>query len=174
MYCPNCGKELPEDSRFCPSCGQGTAPERTPPARSAPSIPLNSKALLAVAGAVIVILLAVLILRPGVEETAPDDTDGPAVTEPADPAAALVGSWSGRDGVGLAFGSDGVVRLSGFGLEVGGDTFTYAVTGPNTLTLTAQVGGLMSAGIEVPYLLSGGGDTLEIELAGYLVELTRN
>ena len=88
------------------------------------------------------------------------------------PANALVGRWSGRDGVGLHFTKDGTVTLSGFGLDLGGDTFTYEVMGPNTLSLTAQVGGLVSAGFEVPYVLSG--NTLQVELAGYLVELTRD
>ena len=182
MFCPNCGKELPEGGRFCPTCGRETAsgPVLPPaPARQALSIPLNSKTLLALAGVVIMVLLAALILRPGEERTAPPTAGGlgadtPTMTEPLDPTAALVGSWSGRDNVGLRFTEGSTVTLSGFGLDVGGDTFTYSVTGPNTLTLTAQVGGLVSAGFEAPYFLSGDGNTLQIELAGYLVELTRN
>lgn len=176
MFCPNCGKELSEGGRFCPACGRETAPgpvSPPAPARQALSIPLNSKTLLVVAGVVIVALLAILVFRPGESKPA-QNADTPAVTEPVDPAAALVGIWSGRDDVGLRFTEGGTVTLSGFGLDLGGDTFTYAVTGPNTLTLTAQVGGLVSAGFEAPYLLSGDGDRLQIELAGYLVELTRN
>ena len=29
MYCPNCGKECPEGSNFCPSCGMGIGPLTT-------------------------------------------------------------------------------------------------------------------------------------------------
>lgn len=53
----------------------------------------------------------------------------------------------------------------------GGDTFTYAVTGKNALTLTAKVGGLVSADFECPYGILG--DTLYIEIADYSFELTK-
>ena len=172
MFCPNCGKELPEESRFCLNCGKETARESIPRSKPALSIPLNSKTMLALAGVVIVALLAILIFRLGGEQAADPAADGSAVTEQMNPANALVGRWSGRDGVGLHFTKDGTVTLSGFGLDLGGDTFTYEVMGPNTLSLTAQVGGLVSAGFEVPYVLSG--NTLQVELAGYLLELTRD
>ena len=173
MFCPNCGKELPEESRFCLNCGKETARESTPRSKPALSIPLNSKTMLALAGVVIVALLSILIFRLGGEQAAADSAaDGSAVTEQMNPANALVGRWSGRDGVGLHFTKEGTVTHSGFGLDLGGDTFTYEVMGPNTLSLTAQVGGLVSAGFEVPYVLSG--NTLQVELAGYLVELTRD
>ena len=50
VYCTNCGKELPIDSKFCPSCGAttpgtskinepiSTEPERTEPIRTEPVI----------------------------------------------------------------------------------------------------------------------------------------
>ena len=194
MFCPNCGNQMPEGGRFCPNCGQKRTPDwtpspppvrpacqapSTPPARPAPSISLNANTLLVLAGVVIAVLLAILIFRPGEDRAAPPAANGlgaagSAAAEPVDPAAALVGSWSGREGVGLRFTQDGTLTLSGFGLDLGGDTFRYAVTGPNTLTLTAQVGGLVNAGFEVPYLLSGDGTRLQIELSGYLVELTKN
>lgn len=31
MYCLKCGKELPEGSQFCPSCGNRVSPPETPP-----------------------------------------------------------------------------------------------------------------------------------------------
>ena len=175
MYCPNCGKELPEDSRFCPFCGKETAPT---PAKSAPTVTLNTKALLIVAAAVIVVLLAVLILRPGQSAGQPkngpaqgQEVQTPAPTPTPDPAAALVGTWTNKDGVGLRFTSDGILKLSGFGLTLGGDTFTYEVTGENTLTLTAAVGELLSADVVAPYGIVG--DTLYIEIGGFDLELTK-
>ena len=175
MYCPNCGKELPEDSRFCPSCGKETAPT---PAKSAPTVTLNTKALLIVAAAVIVVLLAVLILRPGQSAgqlqngpTQGQEAQTPAPTPTPDPAAALVGTWTNKDGVGLRFTSDGILKLSGFGLTLGGDTFTYEVTGANTLTLTATVGGVLSADMVTPYGIVDG--TLYIQIGDYSFELTK-
>lgn len=128
---------------------------------------LNVKTLLIAAAVVIVVLLAVLILRPG--QSAEQSQSGPAQTAAPtptpDPAAALVRTWTNKDGVGLRFTSDGTLKLSGFGLSLGGDTFTYEVTGENTLTsLTAAVGGVLSADIVAPYAIRG--NTLVIELSG--------
>ena len=179
MFCPNCGKELPEGSRFCPSCGKECAPGQPgtlPPAPTKPAstVTLNTKTLLIAAVAVIVVLLAVLILRPG--QSTEQSQNGPAQTAAPtptpDPAAALVGTWTNKDGVGLRFTSDGTLKLSGFGLTLGGDTFTYEVTGENTLTLTATVGGVLSADIVAPYAIRG--NTLVIELSGIELTLTRN
>lgn len=106
-----------------------------------------------------------------------NDTPGPAGTETAeptltpDPAAALVGTWTNKDGVGLRFTSDGTLKLSGFGLTLGGDTFTYEVTGENTLTLTATVGGVLSADMVAPYGIFDG--TLYIQIGDYSFELTK-
>lgn len=102
--------------------------------------------------------------------TAETETAEPTPTP--DPAAALVGTWTNKDGVGLKFYSDGTVKLSGFGLSLGGDTFTYEVTGENTLTLTATVGGILSADRECPYVIWE--DTLYIEIADFEFELTKN
>lgn len=184
MFCPNCGKELPETSRFCPSCGKKRAPGQpgTPPsAKAAPTVTLNTKTLLIAAGVVIVILLALLIFRLGQGYTpnsvqgqqgppAPEQTEQTEQTPEPDPAAALVGTWSNKDGVGLRFTSDGTVTLSGFGLNLGGDTFSYEVTGENSLTLTGTKG-LLSADIEATYVLLG--NTLYIEIGGYEFELTK-
>ncbi len=108
-------------------------------------------------------------------------TEGPASSAPSpetaepapepDPAAALVGTWTNQDGVGLKFTDDGTVKLSGFGLTLGSDTFTYEVTGENTLTLTATVGGLVSADTECPYGILD--DILYIEIGDYSFELTK-
>lgn len=103
----------------------------------------------------------------------------PALTEAAtaeptptpDPADALVGTWTNADGVGLKFTSDGTLKLSGMGLSLGGDTFTYEVSGDNTLTLTATVGGILSADMEAPYGIVG--DTLYIDIGDYSFELTK-
>ena len=27
MYCTSCGKQMPDDAKFCPSCGQGLGAE---------------------------------------------------------------------------------------------------------------------------------------------------
>ena len=55
MYCKNCGKEIPEDARFCPQCGtpqdvatdnvQNDAPEQNAPAPPPASadIPRNAE-----------------------------------------------------------------------------------------------------------------------------------
>ena len=170
MYCPNCGKELPEGSRFCPSCGSATGPEQSgprPPAPTGARLQLDPKLLLIAAGAIIVVLLAVVIFRPGQSEApAPGET---SQTE-QDPAAALVGTWTNKDGVGLKFTRDGTLKLSGLGLSLGGDTFTYETDGAGTLTLTASVAGV-SADVEAPYTIFG--DTLYIELGGVELTLTK-
>lgn len=177
MYCPNCGKELPEGSKFCPECGRSTVlTETPPPAKPAPTITLNSKTLLMIAGVVIVVLLAALLLRPGQSKTpAPGQTSQtqqtPEPTPTPDPASLLVGTWTNKDGVGLRFSSDGTVKLSGFGLSIGGDTFSYEVTGENEVTLTAKAGGLVSVDLECPYILYGG--TLYIEIGDFDFELTK-
>lgn len=176
MYCPNCGKELPGGSKFCPECGKATAPAETPPpAKSASTVTLNTKTLLIIAGAVIVALLLVVIFRPGQSKApAPGDTSQVQQQDPEpepDPAAALVGTWKNGDGVGLKFTKDGTLKLSGFGLSLGGDTFSYEVTGENEVTLTAQAGGLLSADFECPYILSG--NTLYIQIGDYDFELTK-
>lgn len=31
MYCPKCGKELPEGAQFCPNCGNSVSPPSVPP-----------------------------------------------------------------------------------------------------------------------------------------------
>lgn len=177
MYCPNCGKELTVGGRFCPSCGQEITPAPavpSSPVKAAATVTLNRRTLLVVAGVVIAAILAlVLFVLPmlGSREQAPDQPSS-GQSEPApDPSEALVGTWSNKDGVGLKFGSDGVLYLSGLGLTLGGDTFSYEVTGENTLTLTATVGGLVSADLDAPYGIVG--DTLYIELGGYEFELTK-
>lgn len=102
----------------------------------------------------------------------PTEVETPEPTPTPDPASLLVGTWTNKDGVGLKFSSDGTVKLSGFGLSLGGDTFTYEVTGENTLTLTAAVaGGFLSADMECPYGIWG--DTLYIDIGDYSFELTK-
>lgn len=59
MFCPSCGKELSEGSHFCPACGKETAPASAP-VKPASTVTLNTKTLLVIAAAVIVVLLAVL------------------------------------------------------------------------------------------------------------------
>lgn len=177
MYCRNCGKELPEGSKFCPSCGSATAPEQSGPRSSAPSwgpMQIDPKLLLIAAGVVIVVLLLVVILRPGQSKApVPGDTSQVQQQDPEpepDPAAALVGTWTNKDGVGLKFTKDGTLKLSGLGLSLGGDTFTYETDGAGTLTLTASVAGV-SADVEAPYTIFG--DTLYIELGGVELTLTK-
>lgn len=185
MFCPNCGKELPEKGRFCPACGKEVTPALK---KTVPQVTLNTKTMLIIAVAVIVILLALLLFHPGNGKApaAPPDqaenvttgqlTPGVSIQEPSstptpDPAAALVGTWTNKDGVGLKFTSDGTLKLSGLGFSLGGDTFTYDVTGENSLTLTATVGGILSADMEAPYGIVGG--TLYIQIGDYSFELTK-
>lgn len=119
--------------------------------------------------ALLVLALVFALASCGGKGAAEAETAEPTPTP--DPAAALVGTWTNKDGVGLKFSSDGTVKLSGFGLTLGGDTFTYEVTGENTLTLTATVGGILSADMECPYGILDG--TLYIEIAGHDFELTK-
>lgn len=105
-------------------------------------------------------------------EKAPTPTEAATPEPTPDPASLLVGTWTNRDGVGLKFTADGTVKLSGFGLSLGGDTFTYEVTGENTLTLIATVGGgFLSADMECPYRIWG--DTLYIDIGDLSFELTK-
>ena len=39
MYCPNCGKQLPDDLNFCPDCGSRLNGEPPAPQPSAPELP---------------------------------------------------------------------------------------------------------------------------------------
>lgn len=102
---------------------------------------------------------------------APTETETAEPTPTPDPAAALVGTWTNKDGVGLKFTGDGTLKLSGLGFSLGGDTFTYEVSGENSLTLTAAVGGFISTDIEAPYGIVG--DTLYIQIGDYSFELTK-
>ncbi len=101
----------------------------------------------------------------------PTDTETAEPTPTPDPAAALVGTWTNSDGVGLKFTKDGTVKLSGFGFNLGGDTFSYEVTGENTVTLAATVNGLLSVDLDCPYGILD--DTLYIEIGDYSFELTK-
>lgn len=103
--------------------------------------------------------------------TAPTEAETAEPTPTLDPAAALVGTWTNKDGVGLKFTSDGTLKLSGLGFNLGGDTFTYEVTGENSLTLTATAGGFISTDMEAPYGIVG--DTLYIDIGDYSFELTK-
>lgn len=104
-------------------------------------------------------------------DPAPAGTETAEPTPTPDPASLLVGTWSNADGVGLKFTADGTLKLSGLGFSLGGDTFTYEVTGENSLTLTATVGGILSADMEAPYGIVG--DTLYIQIGDYSFELTK-
>lgn len=120
---------------------------------------------------VLVLTLAFALTACGSKNDTPAGTETAEPTPTPDPAAALVGTWTNKDGVGLRFTSDGTLKLSGFGLILGGDTFTYEVTGENTLTLTATVGGVLSADMEAPYGIVDG--TLYIQIGDYSFELTK-
>lgn len=37
MFCTHCGKELPDDARFCTGCGNAVTPANTPQQSSAPA-----------------------------------------------------------------------------------------------------------------------------------------
>lgn len=102
--------------------------------------------------------------------TPPTEAETAEPTPTPDPAA-LVGTWTNKDGVGLKFTADGTLKLSGLGFSLGGDTFTYEVTGENSLTLTATVGGFISTDMEAPYGIVG--DTLYIDIGDYSFELTK-
>ncbi len=119
--------------------------------------------------AVLALVLAFALAACGGGSPAPEETAEPTPTP--DPAAALVGTWTNADGVGLKFTDDGKVTLSGFGLSLNTDVFTYAVTGENTLTLTADVGGLVSADTECPYGIVDG--VLYIDIGDYSFELKK-
>lgn len=108
MYCPNCGKELPGDAKFCPQCGKQTGPTPAPTVKpSALPAAINPK-LLIIGAVVVVLLLAFLIFRPGQNEQA----QGQDTQISVDPAAALVGTWPTKDGVGLRFTKDGEFKVT--------------------------------------------------------------
>ena len=106
----------------------------------------------------------------GENATTPTEAETAESIPTPDPAA-MVGTWTNKEGVGLKFTSDGTLKLSGKGLSLGGDTFTYEVTGENSLTLTATVGGFISTDMEAPYGIVG--DTLYIDIGDYSFELTK-
>ena len=43
-YCSQCGSELTEEAKFCPSCGAPAAPAEPPPESSPPDAPLQTSA----------------------------------------------------------------------------------------------------------------------------------
>lgn len=171
MFCPNCGKEITGGNRFCGNCGHQISSGK--PKSSAA---LNSKRLLIVAVAVIVVLLAVLAIllfrtgEDGENDRRGQDTDEPVEEEnvKTDPDA-IVGTWTNSDGVGLTFTAGGTLRLSGFGLSLGGDTFKYEVQDENTIYITAD--NALGLGFDATYGIVG--DTLFIQLAEYSFELTK-
>lgn len=172
MFCPNCGKEITGGNRFCGNCGHQISSGK--PKSSAA---LNSKRLLIVAVAVIVVLLAVLAIllfrtgEDGENDRRGQDTDESVEEENAktDLEDAIVGTWTNSDGVGLTFTAGGTLRLSGFGLSLGGDTFKYEVQDENTIYITAD--NALGLGFDATYGIVG--DTLFIQLAEYSFELTK-
>lgn len=123
--------------------------------------------------AVLALTLVFALTACGGKDAAPAPTEAETAepTPTPDPAELLVGTWTNKDGVGLKFTSDGTLKLSGKGLTLNTDTFTYEVTGENSLTLTAKVGGVLSLDMEAPYGIMG--DTLYIEIGDYSFELTK-
>ncbi len=67
MFCQGCGKEIPDDTMFCPACGRPTSSKNVQPKQ--PSRPtgtplnlLNNKRLLIIGGAVIVLLIIIILV----------------------------------------------------------------------------------------------------------------
>lgn len=111
MYCPQCGRQIPDDSKFCPLCGAVIAPEipapgPSPPPEQPPSSPPPSGAppgrpgTAKVIGAVVIIIACIVIgyalysqfLPPGAGEAGETSTgtgkDLPSVTpSPTSPTA---------------------------------------------------------------------------------------
>ncbi len=188
MYCHNCGQEVPEGIWFCGSCG--AAQSDVPQTRgvssgpASPTVTLSRRTLLiaaaVVAFVVVVILLVVAIVRLGEDELSGGDRDrsperdqsqeDPEPEPEPDPAAALVGTWTNKDGIGLKFTKNGTLKLSGMGLSLGADTFTYEVVSEGSMTLTAAVVGV-SIDLNASYAILG--NTLYIELGGLELELTK-
>lgn len=74
MYCPNCGKQLPDNTRFCHYCGaEQAAPAPAQPARpdyyAAPQPKKKSKAgpIIAIAAVVAALLLGVFVVAPAMQ-----------------------------------------------------------------------------------------------------------
>lgn len=80
MFCQGCGKEISDDTRFCPACGRptgGSVSSPNVPSQSAPASPksLNNKMLLIICIAVIVILVIIIAVISGKGKNS-DKSDG--------------------------------------------------------------------------------------------------
>lgn len=108
MFCPNCGKQLPEGSAFCGACGAklDAAPPVQPPPQQASIQPQNKKAPRAAIIGVILVLVALataLFILPGVLRREPVNVhreESPKPTEqtvptPAQPSDVGISSGSG-------------------------------------------------------------------------------
>ncbi len=67
MFCQGCGKEISDDTKFCPACGRptdGSTVSSNSPSQSNPTLPksINNKMLLIIGVAVIVLLIVIIVI----------------------------------------------------------------------------------------------------------------
>lgn len=67
MFCQGCGKEISDDTKFCPACGRPTDGSAVPSKGASQSPPtpsksVNNKMLLIIGGAVIVLLIVIIVI----------------------------------------------------------------------------------------------------------------
>jgi predicted nucleic acid-binding Zn ribbon protein len=75
MQCPNCSKQISDDSEFCPECGQAVKPKKA-------GMPVWAWVLIAVVA--VGVIIGIIAAAAGGDDESPDDTEEQVATEAPD------------------------------------------------------------------------------------------
>ena len=166
MFCKYCGNQIHDSGvRFCPTCGKEiNQSSSTSGVKRISSFPY--KPVMIGLGAALVVLMFVLVLRPS-GTTLPSE---PEANQPEEPQITIVGDWVTEEGIGLTFTEDGLLRVKGGDLSLGGDMIHYSIKNESTLYLSPE-DAFLGVGFDVHYTLTA--DELFLEVDDVTIRLKR-